>query len=101
MDIFINLLGIALIAAIIWWFWLAKPVARRVQGVQPVEIVVADGTYTPARIEVQTGKSVTLRFVRKDPSPCAEKVILNELGKSDDLKVNQPVDVRITLAKRG
>ena len=50
----------------------------------------------PARIEVAAGKPVTLRFLRKDQSPCAEKVLFNELGVAVDLSIGQPVDLTVT-----
>lgn len=101
MDVIVNTTGIALIAAIVWWFWLARPVARRFSSAQPIEVVVADGSYSPARIELPTGKPTTLRFVRKDPSPCAEQVVFRDLNVSADLVLDEPVEVTITLPAPG
>jgi plastocyanin domain-containing protein len=97
----INGFGLVLIGLIFWWFWLYRPKAQRTAGTQPVEITVADGVYTPARIEVPAGKPVTLRFIRKDPNPCAEKVIFSELGLSRDLPVDQPQELTLTPEKTG
>jgi len=95
-----NVAGLVLIVLIVWWFWLAKPKSlRATSGV--IEITVADGVYAPARIEVPAGKPVTLRFVRKDPSPCAEKVLFDDLGISRDLPLNEPIDVVLTPAAPG
>lgn len=100
MDLWVNLAGLVIIAAIIWWFWLSKPKAKRVQsGV--VDIVVENGVYTPARIEVQAGEGLTLRFLRKDASPCAEKVIFAGLGITTELPLNEPVDVRLDAVPAG
>lgn len=96
----VNLAGLALIALIVWWFWLVKPVARRADG-GVVDVLVADGVYSPARIEVASGQPVRLRFLRKDPSACAEKVIFAELGLAADLPLNQPTDVIVTPPKPG
>jgi len=41
---FINLLGLMLIALIVWWFWLYKPNKTIVQG-NEVLIEVRDGVY--------------------------------------------------------
>ncbi len=100
-DILINLIGLSLIGLIVWWFWLSRPRAQLVSGIGPIEIVVDNGVYTPARIEVPAGKPVTLRFVRKDPSPCAEKVLFDNLGVSADLTVGKPLDVTVTPSKSG
>jgi plastocyanin domain-containing protein len=85
---------------IVWWFWLSKPQAQRVaSGV--IDVVVDAGVYAPARIEVAAGKPVTLRFLRKDPSPCAEKVLFDELGIAADLPIGQPVELTVTPGKAG
>lgn len=95
MTLLVNLLGLVLIGLIVWWFWLSKPRAQRAHsGV--VEVVVAEGAYTPARIEVPAGMPVTLRFLRKDPSPCAEKVLFDGLGLSADLPLAGERDVTFT-----
>ena len=96
----VNAAGLVLAGLIVWWFWLSKPKSQRVtSGV--IEVVVEGGVYTPARIEVAAGKSVTLRFLRKDPSPCAEKVLFDELGIAADLPIGQPVELTITPNKAG
>ncbi len=100
-DFIINLGGLVLMALIVWWFWLSRPQARRVSGAGPIEITVDNGVYTPARIEVPAGKPVTLRFVRKDPSPCAEKALFDSLEVSVDLPVGKPLEVTVTPPKPG
>lgn len=97
----INLAGIAVMALIVWWFWLSRPQAQRVSGAGPIEIVVDSGVYTPARIEVPAGKTVTLRFLRMDPSPCAEKALFDSLGVSADLPLGKPLDVIVTPSQPG
>jgi plastocyanin domain-containing protein len=97
----VNLAGVALIALIVWWFWLSKPKLQKAAGSEPIEIIVDDGVYTPARIEVPLGKPVTLRFVRKDASPCAEKVLFDDFNISSDLPVGRPYDISFTPDKPG
>ena len=90
----VNLIGLSLIVLIIWWFWIKKSGSLKVSS-ETVEIVVENGVYTPSRIEVKLGQTVKLSFLRKDPSPCAEKVIFQELGKSLDLPVNKTVSLSL------
>ena len=97
----INIVGLALIGLIIGWFWLYRPKVQRAAGTQPIDILVADGVYTPARIEVAAGKPVTLRFLRQDPSPCAEKALFGSLGVSVDLPLGKPLDVSVTPPQPG
>ncbi len=97
----INVAGFVTIGLIVWWFWLSRPKARRAEIERPIEIVVDDGVYSPARIEVPIGQPVTLRFIRKDPSPCAEKVVFDDFGISGDLPVGKPYDISFTPDKPG
>lgn len=102
MTIFlINFSGLVVIALIMWWFWLSKPKARAAAIDGPLEVVVDNGVYTPSQIETVAGKPITLRFVRKDPSPCAEKVLFDDLGVSLDLPVGKPVDVTVVPPEPG
>lgn len=96
----INLAGIGLMAAIIWWFWLSSPQTVQ-RNEDTVEVLVDDGVYTPSRIEVPVNHPVTLRFLRKDPSPCAEQVIFADFGVSAELPVNKYKDVQLMPDKRG
>lgn len=91
----INALGAGLIAFIVWWFWLSKPKARQAAASSVIDVLVSGGVYTPARIEVAAHQPVTLRFLRKDPSPCAEQVVFAGLGISHELTLNTPQDITL------
>ncbi|MDH5436548.1 MAG: cupredoxin domain-containing protein [Gammaproteobacteria bacterium] len=100
MDFVINLVALAIIGFIIWWFWLSK--AKTIRAASNVmEIVVENGVYTPARIEIPINTPVILRFVRKDSGPCAEKVIFHELDINETLPLNKPRDIMINVDKAG
>ena len=96
----VNVAGVVFIGLIVWWFWFSKPKTKRATS-NTIDIVVEGGVYTPARIEVAAGQSVTLRFLRKDPSPCAEKVLFDDLGVSADLPIGQPVELTLTPKEAG
>lgn len=87
LTILVNIIGVILIAGIIWWFWISKPRARQITG-NTVEIIVDNGVYTPSRIVVKAGQPVILNFIRKDPSPCAEKVVFDSLDIIKDLPLD-------------
>jgi plastocyanin domain-containing protein len=102
--IMVNLLGLALIALIAWWFWLYKP--REVNANEGVvTIVVESGVYTPAKIQVVASTTelnpVILRFIRKDPSLCAGMLSFADLDISVELPLNQPVDVTLPPLQAG
>lgn len=92
----INFAGFCVIAFIVWWFWLSKPKAMQVAGSEPIDIIVEGGVYAPAYIEVEAGRLVTLRFMRKDPSPCAEKVLFSDLDIAADLPVGEAVEITLS-----
>lgn len=96
----INLAGIGLMAAIIWWFWLSRPATVQ-RGGGVIDVLVDDGVYSPSRIEVPVNQQVTLRFLRKDPSPCAEQVIFSDFGVSAELPVDEYKDVLLIPDKQG
>ncbi|HEX9665967.1 MAG TPA: cupredoxin domain-containing protein [Thermodesulfobacteriota bacterium] len=97
----VNSIGIILIIFVIWWFWLSKKGAgTAVQG-SSIDIIVDGGVYDPSVIHTKVGKPTTLRFIRKDSSPCAEKVIFSEMGISADLPVGKPYELTITPQKTG
>lgn len=100
-DLLINVSGLILIVAIIWWFWLSSVKAKTIDNSQLIEILVQDGVYSPARIEVSANKKFTLRFIRKDASPCAEKVLFEGIDKNLVLPLGQPVEIELSLPTSG
>lgn len=99
----IDVLALGAVVFIIWWFWIHKPrttVAGSMAG-NAVEIVVADGIYTPAHIELPAGQAAVLRFQRQDPAPCAEQVQFPDLGVSAELPLGKPVEVQLPALEPG
>jgi plastocyanin domain-containing protein len=90
----VNAAGSIIIGFIVWWFWLSRPASHRMAEA-PITIVVENGVYAPARIEITQGRPVTLRFLRKDPSPCAARVIFGELGISEELPIDKEREVHL------
>ena len=100
MDTLINLLALALIGFIVWWFWLAK--SRAVQVAQKsIDVIVDGGVYTPAIIELGRGQTVILNFIRRDASPCAAQIIFAELGVSAELPLAGSKKIELKLDDEG
>ncbi len=97
----VTLIGFALIGFIVWWFWLSQSRLSPIQLDKLIEIKVKEGIYQPASIQVPLNQEITLRFIRQDPSPCAETVIFNTLDINKSLPLNQPTDIKLTLIKPG
>lgn len=96
----INIIGFLLIGLIIYWFWFSKPKPVKA-STKEIDIIVDNGVYSPSRIEIKKGDTVFLNFLRKDPSPCAEKVIFSDLNISEDLPVNHKTRVEIKIQQQG
>lgn len=102
----INVVGIGLILFVVWWFWLSKVSIYTVkaEGTKAdniIEILIKDGVYTPAYIELGVNQLVTLRFIRKDATPCAEIVSFNSLNISRQIPLDKPMDIDMTLTQPG
>ena len=97
----INLAGLLLIGATIWWFWLYKPKDFVSASDGTITIVVQDGVYQPALIRLPINQPSTLRFIRKDKTPCAATVLFDDFDVSAELPLNQPVDIVLTPDKPG
>ncbi len=96
----INILGLLLIALIIWWFWLYKPAeVSAEEGV--VKVIVEDGTYQPSRIRLPAGQPARLQFLRKDASPCAATVVFSDFDISEELPLNKPKEVNLPAMDAG
>ena len=100
----INLLGLGIVALIIWWFWLYKPEIIQVEETNTeseLTILVEEGVYQPANISIAAGKPVKLTFIRKDASPCAATVLFPELEINGELPLNKPFEISLPAMKKG
>lgn len=96
----VNIAGIALIALIIWWFWLYQPKDAEL-GDNDLVVVVENGIYTPARIKVPAGSPVAIQFLRKDQSPCAETLVIPGLQISETLPINKLKTIELPALSSG
>ncbi|MFI2811489.1 MULTISPECIES: cupredoxin domain-containing protein [Microbulbifer] len=104
MTLLVNVTGLVLIVAIVWWFWLAEA-GRESEPVratdEEMEVLVKDGVYEPDHIRLPAGEPATLYFRREDPSPCAEYVLFPDLEVSAQLAVGERTPVRLPAAEPG
>lgn len=97
----INLSGVLLMLAIVWWFWLYRPARAARPESGAIQIKVENGVYSPDRISVPINQPTRLRFLRKDPSACAATVIFDELDISADLPLEEVKELIITPTQSG
>ena len=102
-QLIVNVVGLAFIAAIVWYFWLYRKEGvqvAEVAGVQQVAIKVKGG-YNPDVIVVKQGKPVRLQFNREESSMCSEMVVFDKIGKSAKLPEGETVNIEFTPAEAG
>ena len=99
MNILVNLVGIALIAFIYWFFFMKKE-SKAVDVENEVTITV-EGGYKPDVITVKKGSTVTLKFHRKDESSCLEEVVIPEFNVRQHLALNKTTDIVINPTEIG
>jgi len=97
----VNLLGLALIAFIIWWFWLWRPESETSSTAGTIEVRVRDGAYDPAYISARVGEPLHLRFIREDATPCAEFVVFEAFGIQKQLPLGESVEFTLTPERAG
>jgi plastocyanin domain-containing protein len=100
----VTALGLALVAFIVWFFWLkrAKGTAAGLtsSGYQEVMVLVKGG-YTPDTILLKRGKLTRLHFRREEAATCSEMVLLPDFGKSAKLPEGQTVAIELMPDKPG
>jgi plastocyanin domain-containing protein len=102
-QIIVTLLGAALIAWVVWYFFLASRAEARAEpsgGVQRIRIEVRGG-YTPAVVRVDAGRPVRLDFFRDETNPCTEEVVLPDFGIRTWLPAHETTPVEFTPAAPG
>lgn len=80
----VNLLGLAVIGGIVWYFFLSKraeegSAAAVGGGSQEVHVTIKGG-YIPEVIHARPGLPLRIHFRREETSPCSEEVVFPELG---------------------
>lgn len=101
-QIAVTLLGVAAIAWVNWYFFVAGRSAAVVAiagegGVQRVHVEVKGG-YVPAVIRVRAGAPVRLDFHRDETNPCTEEVVIPDFGIRTYLPAHRTTPVSFTPA---
>lgn len=100
----ITIFGLALAAAVAWFFWLKKSKGTTAvatgSGIQEAMILVKGG-YTPDVIVVQHGKPVRLMFRREETAACSDTVVFADFNKSVKLPTGETVPVEFLPDKPG
>ncbi len=102
-QIFVNLLGLVIIAWVVWYFWMYRKEGVQIAvtaGVQEALIQVKGG-YDPDVIVVKRGKPVRLHFNRQESAMCSEMVIFDQIDRSARLPEGETVTIEFTPENKG
>ena len=100
-QIAVTLLGLAAVAWINWYFFLAgrsSATAVADGGLQRVRVEVKGG-YTPSVVRVRAGVPVRLEFHRDETNTCTEEVVLPDFGIRTFLPAHRTPPVSFTPAE--
>ncbi|MEM7008056.1 MAG: cupredoxin domain-containing protein [Thermodesulfobacteriota bacterium] len=101
MGIIVNLIGLLLIAFVVWWFWIYKKRSEARADSGALDVIVDSGVYEPSVIYAKSGQALTLRFLRKDSNPCSEKVLFSGIDVSADLPIDRPYELSFIPQEKG
>jgi plastocyanin domain-containing protein len=103
-ELLVMLAGLAIIAWINWYFFLAERRAAvavgAADGRQEVSITVRGG-YDPAVVRVRRGTPVRLVFDRQETSGCSEEVVFPAFGIKKYLPAHDKTSVELTPTAAG
>ena len=106
---FAILAGVAAIAWVNWYFFIAGHTAVVAMAGGPAaadarpqeQVIVVDGGYSPALIRVKAGQTVRLVFDRRDSGSCSEEVVFPDFGIRRFLPTGAKTVVEVTPPKAG
>lgn len=95
--------GIAAVAWINWYFFLAKSEASAVSNKSDVQeaTVVVRGGYDPQVVRVKAGVPLRLTFDRQETSGCSEEVVISDFGVRQYLPADKQTVIELTPEKAG
>ncbi|HEU4699318.1 MAG TPA: cupredoxin domain-containing protein [Gemmatimonadales bacterium] len=103
-QLLVIVAGLAAIAWINWYFFLAERrtvrAAATAGGAQEVRIAVRGG-YDPGTVRVEQGRPVRLVFDRQETSSCSEEVVLPAFGIRRFLPAHEQTVVELTPREAG
>lgn len=103
-QILTIIIGLILIAFIIWWFFGKRQekrgAATLVNDAQTATVVV-NGGYSPATIVLKKGVPAKVNFDMRDSTACLSHVVFEQLGVDKDLTKQKITTIDIPTDKAG
>lgn len=105
-QIIVTIIGMLGIVFVYWFFLMKKAkevvVADSADSTGSLQVdITVNGGYSPEVIAIPKGKTTKINFIRKDPSPCLEEVVLSDFKIRKHLPLNQKVTIELTPQQTG
>ena len=91
--------GLAAIAWVNWYFFLAGRTPASVQGSEVV--ITVDGGYSPSTIRAKAGAPLRVVFDRRDTASCSDEIVFPDFGVRRFLPTGEKTTIEITPEKPG
>lgn len=106
LEILVVAGGVAAIAWVNWYFFLAekrKGASEAKVGAAGVQqaVIRVEGGYSPSRVRLRAGQPARLVFDRREESSCSEEVVIPEFGVRRFLPAHERTTVDLPAAKAG
>jgi plastocyanin domain-containing protein len=76
-------------------------IATSGQTRQKVTIRLGTSGYRPSSFTLKKGVPATLTFIRTTDKTCGKQIVLPAFGITEDLPLNEPVNITVTPGRRG
>jgi len=98
----VNLIGLALIVFIVFWFWGASYSLRssKEKETKP-EITVTDSGYEPGNLVLKQGGMMPINIIRKTSKDCLNRLVIPSQSLDVELPVNKQVVVHFDTSEKG
>ena len=98
------IVGLILIAFILWWFFgkhTEEVEESTIANNEQTATVVVNGGYSPATVVLKKGVPAQLNFKMEDSTACLSHVVFEQLGINEDLSKQKITKIDIPTDKAG
>lgn len=103
-QILVIIGSLSLASWVAWYFWFSEKKAVKIEtnvsGTQEAVIKVKGG-YSPDVLVFESGKPITLNFIREETAACSEEVVFSDFNKRATLTPYKTIPVELNIENPG